>query len=295
MSYNNWAGKVSNAEVARGSARSMGSWGRALAHTVIALTGAVGFSLSLQAQPSYAQLISPLLDVRPNPNSNARKSVPFGVGEHLTYDVKFGVLRVGQGQMEVLGLTDVRGQEAWHTRFTVKGGVPFYRVNDRMESWIDSRRLTSLRFSQDLQEGGRSRTRSYELFPERSVFLEGNKPEEQPSVEEPLDDGAFLYFVRTIPLEVGETYDFDRYFRPDRNPVRIRVLRRERVTVPAGTFETIVIQPIIKTAGIFSERGEAQMWLTDDDRRMLVQMKSKLPFGSLNLYLREVVPGSAPQ
>ncbi len=38
----------------------------------------------------------------------------------------------------------------------------------------------------------------------------------------PLDDGSFLYFVRTIPLEVGQTYNFDRYFNPKANPVTIR-------------------------------------------------------------------------
>ena len=91
-----------------------------------------------------------------------------------------------------------------------------------------------------------------------------------------------------MPLTVGNTVEFNRYFRPDRNPVKIRVLRKERVKVPAGTFETVVIQPIIKTRGIFADKGEAQVWITDDDRRMMVQLKSKLSFGSLNLYLKSV-------
>ena len=100
-------------------------------------------------------------------------------------------------------------------------------------------------------------------------------------------------FARS-PLEVGQTYEFNRYFRPDRNPVKIRVVRKEKVKVPAGTFSTIVIQPIIKSNGIFSEKGHAEMWLTDDPRRLLVQMKSDLSIGSLNLYLRGYVPGNVP-
>jgi hypothetical protein len=107
-----------------------------------------------------------------------------------------------------------------------------------------------------------------------------------PSVSNPLDDGSFLFYIRTVPLEVGKTYEFNRYFKPDRNPVVIRVLRRERVRVPAGSFNAIVLQPIIKTSGIFSEGGQAEIWLTDDDKRMMVQMRSRLSFGSLNLYLR---------
>ena len=61
-------------------------------------------------------------------------------------------------------------------------------------------------------------------------------------------------------------------------------------SVPAGTFETIVIRPIIKARGIFSEDGRAEVWLTDDDKRLMVQMKSQMKVGSLNLYLRSYTP-----
>ena len=210
--------------------------------------------------------------------------VPFASGEHLDYDVKFGFLHVGSGSMEVAGVDSVRGRAAWHTVFQVHGGTLFYKVNDRLESWIDVNNLVSLRHWQELSEGRRDRERKFEIMPERGVVLEEGKPE-APTVPDPLDDGAFLYFVRTIPLEVGKTYEFDRYFRPDRNPVTIRVLRREHISVPAGEFDAIVLQPIIKTKGIFSEGGHAEIWLSDDSNRIMLQMKSKLPFGSLNLYL----------
>ena len=226
------------------------------------------------------------------PTLQPRMAVPFDTGEKLTYDVRFGAIKVGTGRMEVVGMQDVRGREAWHTRFTVKGGIPFYKVNDRIESWIDTRTFESLRFVQDLEEGTRDKERFYEIYPESATYSERGKTDQAQSVADPLDDAAFMYFVRTIPLEVGKTYAFNRYFRPDRNPVQIRVLRRDKVTVPAGTYQTIVIQPVIKSKGIFSEKGHAEMWLTDDSRRLLVQMKTDLSIGSLNLYLRGYVPGT---
>jgi len=64
--------------------------------------------------------------------------------------------------------------------------------------------------------------------------------------------------------------------------------------VPAGEFDAIVVQPIIKTKGIFSEGGRAEVWLSDDADRIMVQMKSKLSFGSLNLYLTSYQRGAAP-
>ena len=207
----------------------------------------------------------------------ARMPVPFGVGERLEYDVKFSNIRVGSGTMEVTGIAHVRGRETYHTVFTVRGGNFFYRVNDRYESWIDTRTGNSLRYRQDQHEGSRDVERNFEFFPERAVFTENGEAEE-PSVANPLDDGSFIYFIRSIPLTVGETYSFDRYFIPDRNPVTIKVLRRERIRVPAGEFDAIVIQPVIKSKGIFSENGRAEVWLSDDDARIMLQMKSGLPF-----------------
>lgn len=218
--------------------------------------------------------------------------VPYAVGERLDYEVRFGKLRVGSASMEVVGVDEVRGIDSWHTVFQVRAGNFFYRVNDQFESWIDRSTGNSLRFQQNLNEGRRDVERKFEIYPERSAFIEQGDTLEK-SVRNPLDDGSFLYFLRTIPLVVGETYTFDRYFRPDRNPVTIKVLRKERVSVPAGEFDAIVVQPVIKTKGIFSENGHAEVWLSDDPSRVMLQMKSGLSFGSINLYLRSHRPATA--
>jgi hypothetical protein len=216
-------------------------------------------------------------------------AVPFGVGERFTYEVKLGPFKAGRGSMEVAGIDTVRGRVAWHTVFRVKGGLLGYKADNTMESWIDTLTMSSLRFTQDFEQTGSDRQKHYEIFPERAVFQDGSKPE-QPSVADPLDDASFIYFIRTVPLEIGRTYSFDRYFRPDRNPVRIKVLRRETVKVPAGTYQTIVVQPIIKSKGIFSENSKAEIWFSEDANRIMVQMKADLPVGSLNLFLKSAQP-----
>lgn len=227
--------------------------------------------------------------VSPPPAAAPRSRVvpprPFAVGERLTYEVRFGPLRVGTATMEVLGIETIRGTPAYHTRFEVRGGNRLYRVQDRYESWFDVYDLASLRYVQDIDEGNYERHSVFEIHPEERRYVEQGK-ESQPSVAQPLDEGSFIYWLRTIPLEVGKTYTFDNYFRPDRNPVTIAVLRRERVKVPAGEFDAIVVRPTIRTRGIFSEGGHAEIWFADDSTRRLLQMKSRLSFGSLNLYLR---------
>jgi hypothetical protein len=218
-----------------------------------------------------------------------RMPVPYGVGERLEYDVRFGRIKVGSGTMEVVGTQHIRDRETWHTVFTVRGGTLVYKVNDRYESWIDTRTGNSLRYRQDQHEGSRDVERTFEFFPERAMYSENGEPEKA-SVHNPLDDASFIYFLRTIPLNVGETYSFDRYFIPDRNPVTIRVLRRERIRVPAGEFDAIVVQPVIKSRGLFSESGHAEVWFSDDENHIMLQMKSGLKFGSLNLFLKSYRP-----
>lgn len=254
--------------------------------TVLALLGAaygvVAAQQAAAAQTPHATF-RPVLDV---------PSVPFGPGEKSTFEVRFGAIRVGSGTLEVLGMESVRGRETWHTSFTVQGGTFLYKVNDVYETWIDTQNFNSLLFVRQIEEGTRKRNQSFEIIPDRGIYIERTRQgtETSKTVSEPLDEAAFLYFVRTIPLRVGETYDFHRYFIPDRNPVRLRVLRKERITVPAGSFNAIVIRPTIKTNGIFSEKGQAEIWLSDDPSRMLLQVKSRLSFGSLNLYLRSYTP-----
>lgn len=216
--------------------------------------------------------------------------VPFGVGERLAYRVKFGPLSVGEAQMEVAGIDTVAGHPTYHLRSVIQGSTFFYKLDDRQDSWLDVYQLASRRFRQDSQQGDYERFREYEIDLEGGFYTRNDGA--QDSIPEgALDEAAFIYFVRTIDLEVGRTYTWNRYFRFDRNPVIVKVLRREKVKVPAGEFETVVVRPIIKTRGIFSEGGEAEVYITDDERRIPVQLRSKLKVGSVTMELTEVAEG----
>ena len=229
------------------------------------------------------------------PLGTTRAGVPWATGEYLEYDVKFNSITAGLGRIQVVGLDTVRGRTAWKLQFALTGGIPFYRVSDSYYSWIDTATLSSLRFVQQLSEGNYHPTRIFEIFPERGIFQQNGKPE-QKSVAQPLDDASFFFFIRTIPLEVGKSYEFNRYFNPEGNPVIVRVLRKERIRVPAGTYDAIVIQPIIRTKGIFSQDGMAELWLSDDPRHMLLQMKSKFSFVTLGLFLKKsTLPPLGPE
>ena len=213
----------------------------------------------------------------------------FPVGERLLYDAKFGPIRLGEASMEVLPLDTVRGEPATHFRFLINGNlVGVYRMRDRFDSWVGPDDFASRRYIQDKNESGNVARTEYEIFPDSGTYWENGVDTAMASSEDPLDDTAFFYFVRTLDLEPGDSLEFYNYFRPDRNPVIVRVLARDTIDVPAGRFPTILIQPIIK-GGLFDGNSDGRMWISDDEHRFIVQMKTKIAFFTLTMRLTEIV------
>jgi hypothetical protein len=220
--------------------------------------------------------------------------VPFGPGERAVYGVWYGVMgRRGEAVSEVRGLEQVRGRQAYHLNFTVQGGIPLARVNDRQESWLDVAQLYSHRFRQDLQQVRYKRLRTLDFFPGEGVWRQAENQSNTGALatDRPLDDVSFLYWARTLPLEVGRTYEYRRYYKDEGNPVVVQVLRRETVRVPAGEFSTIVVRPLIRTSGLFSDGGEAEIYFSDDERRIIVQVNTRVSFGTMKMQLESYTPG----
>jgi hypothetical protein len=220
---------------------------------------------------------------------------PFGVGEKLSYTAKLGMLTLGSGTLEVASVDTVRGVESFRLRFRLKGKTMFYSLDDVLESWIGTSDLNSRRFVQDFVENDKATKRQYEIFPDSGFYREHGREATHETPADPLDDAAFFYFVRVTPLQVGKTYTYHRYFRKDKNPVTIEVLKRERMELPDGSkVQCLVLHPTIDTKGLFSKRSETRIWLTDDARRLPVQIRTKFPFGTITLRLRDMVlPGAA--
>lgn len=228
----------------------------------------------------------------PTGEHGAALPVPFAPGEVLTYTVKLGIFTVGESAMRVSAIEPIRGIATYPLEWRLEGGIPFYVVDTKLQSWIDIERLVSLRFIHDQHEGSYTRFREFEFYPEQRLWKRLDNSEEGSLASSlPLDDLSFIYFARSLDLEVGKEYRFDRYFKESGNPVIIKVLRRDERVVPAGTFKTIVLQPIIRTTGLFGEGGEAELHLSDDPRRLLVYLKTKMPGINLTLHLKDTGNG----
>lgn len=244
------------------------------------------------ARPAFVTVLAVILAL-PCTGSSQPRPV-----ERAEYQVKVGILSAGTGVMEVVGREMIDGHDTYHAVLRIEGGVGPASVNDRFESWGDAaawndrRNVFSRRFVQDQSELGKRRQRVYELSPERRQYRRTDPDATNETfpldTDQPLDDVSVLYFARSLPLKVGDTYTINRYFKAEANPIVLRVVRRDTVTVPAGTFTCVVVQPTIKTSGLFGEGGEAELWFSDDQYHTLVRMRSKVKIiGSLSLHLKK--------
>ncbi len=220
-------------------------------------------------------------------------AVPFPVGERLSFNAKYGIFNVGNAAMEVMGIDTVHNVETVHIRFRISGGALWYHLDQTIESWVGRYDFRSRRFSSVQDERDKHREHRYEIFPDSGFYREVGRDTTFATVLEPLDDAAFLYWIRTLPLEVGKKYEYARYFRPDRNPVIIEVLGRERVGVAGKKWRAIVVRPKIPQGrGIFAEKSETRIWLSDDAQRLVLAIQSNFSFGQVTLKLKDyVVPG----
>jgi hypothetical protein len=220
-------------------------------------------------------------------------SVPFGVGEVMEYQVRLGRLNVGEARVRVAGVESVRGHRSYLLDWRVKGGIPLARVDDHYRSWMDVRTLSSRRFIQDISQIRRERLRHFELYPEELRYERVDREIEYDLItDRPLDDISFVFYVRTLELEVGDTITLNRYFREHGNPVTLEVLRRERVEVPAGTFDALVVRPVIRSRGLWDEDSEAEVYVSDDAERVILRVTSRVPIiGSLSLHLKGIRRG----
>ena len=103
-----------------------------------------------------------------------------------------------------------------------------------------------------------------------------------------LDILAAFYYVRTQKLQEGESIYLTNHEKKKVNKLEVRVYKKETVEVEAGKFECLVVEPLLFGEGIFKQKGRLKVWLTNDQYKIPVQMKSKVIVGSITTELTKI-------
>lgn len=219
---------------------------------------------------------------------------PFRAGESLKFSVQYGFIHAGNAWLEVPQLRQWKGHEVFELVARAESNAffsRFYKVRNRIESLWDREGRFSRHYLEDRREGKYRQRNDITFDAERNqaVYADGRTFPVPPHVQDALSS---FYFTRTQALPVGGSIVFHYHASRKSQPLLVKILGRERIKTPAGSFDCIAVEPILKAGGIFKNSGRLVIWLTADERRIPVLMKSKVVIGSVSVVLEELKPGA---
>ena len=233
-----------------------------------------------QSLPAQRALIT-LNEMREVPNK------AFGVGEQLVFEISYGPIKAGTAVMEVKEIIPLNGRDCYHAISTARSNKifsSFYKVEDRVESFFDAKGLFTWKFVQHLREGTYRADRFAHYDQENhTVTTNRGTMDIPPYVQDVL---STMYYVRTQQLEVGQVLYVTNHSGRKIYPLAVKVHRREFVEVPSGTFDCFVVEPMLKAGGLFKHEGRIWVWLTADEKKMPVLMKTKVIIGTVDAKLK---------
>jgi hypothetical protein len=189
--------------------------------------------------------------------------------------------------MEVGPIRRVGGRPCFDIRTEAKSNSVFskvYKVWDRSQTHLDAETILPLRYEKRQREGSYKKDVVIKFDRARDVatYADGVEVRIHPFAQ---DELSAFYYLRTIPIEPGREVFIESHTGRKNYPLKVIVHGRETVTVPAGTFDCWVVEPVVREEGIFTAKGRLTIWITDDERRMPVLMKTKIVVGSISASL----------
>jgi hypothetical protein len=226
----------------------------------------------------------------PEPQPSLPAVLPFGPGERLDFSIDYGIINAGYAVMEVKGVRKIAGRECFDIRTVGRSNAFFsrvYKVWDRAQTFLDRETVLPQRFEKHLREGGyrKDQVIKFDRAASYARYEDGQEVVCHPWAQ---DELSAFYFLRTQPLAVGQDVFIDSHANHKNYPLKVIVHRRETVEVPAGEFDCWVIEPVIREGGIFTAKGKLTIWLTADERRLPVKMRTKVVVGSITASLKKV-------
>jgi hypothetical protein len=205
----------------------------------------------------------------------------FHVGESLTFVVHYGPLLAGNARLSIPQIVNVDGRpcyqiisELWSNKFF----STFIKIEDRVESHTDVDGLFSWWFSKRLREGDYKAEHvvNFDQINHLAIMKKRDKSDTlavPPFVQDIL---SAIYFLRTMNLAPGDTIHLDNHSDGKLFDLKVVVHKREKVQTKAGKFSCLVIEPFLKTPGLFQQKGRLVIHMTDDLRKMPVMITSKI-------------------
>jgi len=231
------------------------------------------------------------------------KTDPIWIGEKLEYDISYLGITAGHVVNEVLPYKSINGRKSYHIRCSARSSKVFsvfYTLNDYADTFLDFEGLFSHKFHLILNETKQKRD-SLELYDseKKETFYWSRwnhktrgyeeKKEYNPIEAFPQDSVSSVFYIRSLPLTVGSTVRFPVVSEGKTWEAVVKVEKKETLDTVMGEVRTIKLAPQMKYRGILKQqKGNNYIWVTDDDRRMVVAMEAKVKIGAVKAVLTKV-------
>jgi len=230
---------------------------------------------------------------------------PFRVGEKTTFDMSYFNIVAGTVTTEFKPMVNVNGVKAYHIEVTAQSNSFFsriYTVEDKATTYLSYEDLVPLNLQISIKESKQlAETRTLfdwtklqaDYWQKRITKEKGERSKKLEWKIEPYAQNVITaaFYLRVFQLEVGKTYSF-RVADEGKNIVfSAEVLRREVLKTAIGDLKTVVLKPSIVADGVFKPVGEILVWFTDDERKHMVRLESKIRIGSIVAKIKSLEKG----
>lgn len=215
----------------------------------------------------------------------------FAEGERLVFDVGYSFIVAGEAVFSIPRMDTIFGRQCYEILFTVTTTPTFsffFKVDDRYESDLDAKGIFPWRFSQRVREGKYSRDFTADLDQIHGIA----KTQDGIHVIPPYvhDVVSAFYYTRTLDLNSmrpGQRTLLQNFYKDTTYSLAVKFLGYQRIRVDAGTFDCVLVEPLVKEGGLFKSEGRVLMWLTNDEKKIPVKVSTQVIIGSIDAELRE--------
>ena len=230
-------------------------------------------------------------------------ALPFGPGERVEMRITYAGLLAGKASLAV-----EPGREGAGLRFVAvaksQGFFPWlfrFRVDDRTVAEWDPATSCSTGIEKHLREGRAARDQVVRIDPTTGrAEMEDPKVAQRVFALEPcvLDVLSAFFVTRVRGIPEREPLRLPVFDNGRSYVLEVRFRGRERLDLPeplGRKVPTVVVEPLLaEGTGLFVKKGRLTIWLTDDERRVPVRMRSKVAMGSVSADLESYTPPSPP-
>ena len=217
------------------------------------------------------------------------EKLPFSVGEKLEYSAKFNFIPAGKAFLTVVSIDTVNSLPAYHVRYEAQTGPiadKIYKIRDNIDSWLDEKEFFTHQQTKNIREGKYRFTSHTQIMYEHSIAIVNN--DTIPIQSRLYDPYSLFYYFRTLELIPEETIDLTVFDNKSLTEFQMIITSKEQVSVPAGTFDCMVVRPFREGKTLLKNEGDMTIWFSNDIHKIPVQIILKIKYGTMVMKLKTI-------